>query len=68
MSSAEPKPIRSWADVVAFMNERCETCGCFLNNAPECSEHCAHADGCPADCWDFQHPNAAMRRPPAREK
>jgi len=58
--------IRTMADVAAFMNERCLGCGCLLNNAPECSERCSHAEGksCPPECWDHRHPNQAMRRPP----
>lgn len=60
------REIHSMADLVAFMNERCESCGCFLNNAPDCDPRCAHGRGCPPDCWDLGHPNPAMRRPPER--
>lgn len=51
----------TWADVAAFMDERCASCRCLLNNAPDCSETCSHREACPADCWDFEHPNPSMR-------
>ncbi len=36
-----------WAEVMAWMEERCEVCGCLLNNAPECEGGCSHRGGCP---------------------
>lgn len=40
---------REPADWREFMGQKCQTCGCLLNNAPECdSPHgCAHGQGCP---------------------
>lgn len=33
-------PIETWADVVAFMNERCPVCEQLLNNSPDCEQRC----------------------------
>jgi hypothetical protein len=44
------KEIETWQDIVDFMNETCPTCGCFLNNWPECGDGCIHVtelENCP---------------------
>lgn len=38
----------SWLEFMEWMAEKCEQCGCLLNNSPACEDECAHPDGCPA--------------------
>lgn len=38
--------INWWSEFLRFMDERCETCGCMLNNAPECDPNLNDGNGC----------------------
>lgn len=36
----------TWYDILKWMEQTCETCGCLLNNAPECDPEINDDTGC----------------------
>lgn len=36
-----------WTEFIRFMDQTCESCGCLLNNAPECDPNLNDDKGCP---------------------